>query len=855
MCEQISLNFDWQFSIGKVRRANSKTYSVDLPHTPKQIPTSYIDYQSLQEGVYHYTKSFKLLKKYQNKRIFVKFEGVAQKSTIYINGTKVETNNCGYNAFEIELTQYIKFGSENILTVVTEGSSNLNQPPFGGAVDFLTYAGIYREVNLIIKDEVNIKGVFVVPSQKSFEAHFEVDFPQKNPITALRLSLFDSHQKIIKAKTINFVDSENTYRSGVINSVKPWDIDTPNLYELEISLLDKKNRELDTHRVRFGFREIEWKVDGFYLNGIRRQLRGLNRHQSFPIQGYAMPKRVQKLDAKILKNELGVNMVRTSHYMQSKHFLDACDELGLLVFSEVPGWQHISTDVTWQNQHLKNVDNMIREHRNHPSIVIWGIRINESPDNDDLYTKSNAIAHKLDPTRPTSGVRCFAKSNLIEDVFSFNDFSSGFPVGSKLSELKNKPSKLKPIAKLKKTTPDLTRPYLITENIGHTFPTKLFDNEARQTELALRHLQMHSVGKNIENLAGVLSWCAFDYHTRDSFGSGNNICHHGVMDIYRNPKFASHAYSVQKSISPILEVSSRMATGDWDAIAQDCVVVLSDTEYVQVWVKSNNTSEKQIKEKKTKNKKDKTASGDEKNEMTDKEGYVLVNTVYPAKEYDGIAHPPFIINDWYSGLISQLENMRIGKARRIVKLAKILMQKNQDNLCIKEKLFTIWALITGINKDLLWKIISKYLSPSEAEAKSYKFVGFRSDKAVIEKIIEPAKEINLKTDIDTQVLEVGDTYDIASLRISAVDQNGIALPYYFEPVTAKISGPFEIIGDTTISLVGGKGGFYIRTTNNASTSTQKDKKSASDKVKKSARGEVILSSPRTGETTIKLSLK
>lgn len=157
------------------------------------------------------------------------------------------------------------------------------------------------------------------------------------------------------------------------------------------------------------------------MNGRKIKLLGLNRHQSYPYVGYAMPKRAQRRDADVLKEELGLNMVRTSHYPQSRHFLDRCDEIGLLVFEEIPGWQHIGGEA-WKEQAVRDVEDMIIRDRNHPSIVIWGVRINESQDDHDLYTRTNELARKLDPTRATGGVRYIVGSELLEDVYTINDF-------------------------------------------------------------------------------------------------------------------------------------------------------------------------------------------------------------------------------------------------------------------------------------------------------------------------------------------------------------------------------------------------------------------------------------------------
>ena len=122
-----------------------------------------------------------------------------------------------------------------------------------------------------------------------------------------------------------------------------------------------------------------------------------------------MPESMQRMDADILKYELGVNAVRTSHYPQSHYFIDQCDRIGLLVFMEIPGWQHIG-DEAWKDRAVINVRDMVMQYRNHTSIILWGVRINESQDDDDFYRRTNAVAHELDPSRPTGGVRAHKRA-------------------------------------------------------------------------------------------------------------------------------------------------------------------------------------------------------------------------------------------------------------------------------------------------------------------------------------------------------------------------------------------------------------------------------------------------------------
>ena len=303
--------------------------------------------------------------------------------------------------------------------------------------------------------------------------------------------------------------------------------------------LEKDGQVLDCHYVKFGFRTVEAKADGFYLNGGKIFLRGLNRHQSYPYVGYAVPEKLQREDARILKKELGCVIARTSHYPQSHHFIDECDKLGLLVFTEIPGWQHIG-DNSWQDQAVENTREMVLQYRNHPSIVFWGVRINESQDNDEFYIRTNEVAHELDPSRPTTGVRFIETSHLIDDVNSYNDFS----------HTGNNPG-VKP---KRSVTPDMNKGLLITEHNGHMFPTKSFDPWAKRQEHALRHARVQNDAAADGNHIGCIGWCMFDYATHKDFGAGDRICYHGVMDSFRNPKLAAAVYASQHEVNPVLAV-------------------------------------------------------------------------------------------------------------------------------------------------------------------------------------------------------------------------------------------------------------------------------------------------------------
>jgi beta-galactosidase len=349
--------------------------------------------------------------------------------------------------------------------------------------------------------------------------------------------------------TVHFAD---------LKSIKLWDLAHPSLYTVEVSLW-RGPHLLDQDSRTIGFREAQFTDHGFELNGKVVKLRGLDRHQTFPFVGQAMPVRVQRRDAQILRNKLKCNIVRTSHYPQSRHFLDACDQIGLLVLEEIPGWQHIG-DEAWKRISIDNVGRMVRRDWNHPSIILWGVRINESKDDHDFYTRTNALAHKLDPTRQTGGIRYFQESEFLEDVFTMNDF--GFP--------------LKP--------PSHPR-YLNTEFVGHTYPTKTIDNVERLTEHTLRHARIHNQLASNPQYAGGIGWCAFDYNTHSDFGSGDRICYHGVTDIFRESKPAAGFYKSQcdPAEEVVLEPAFHWARGD-ESVAFQKAVVCSNCDHLKFYI-------------------------------------------------------------------------------------------------------------------------------------------------------------------------------------------------------------------------------------------------------------------------------
>lgn len=571
----LPINRNWRYSPKFVEGGHEKAFDdaaferVVIPHTNVRLPWHGFD-ERTYESVSLYRRRFKLPAAARGKHVFADFEGVMTASTVWINGVRLGEYKGGYTPFSFELTPHIDWDGENVLAVDVDSTERPDIPPFGYEIDYLTFGGIYREVALRLVPSIFIENIFARPKDVltpkpslDVDCHLQHLESSREPLT-LEIALIDGGRVVgknsqpVPASAAASEPAVHTVHLENLTGIKLWDLRQRNLYDVRVRLL-RKSQVIDEDSRRVGFREAQFTEHGFELNAKVIKLRGLDRHQTFPYVGQAMPGRVQRRDAEILRKKLHCNIVRTSHYPQSRHFLDACDELGLLVLEEIPGWQHIG-DQAWKELSIDNVRRMVRRDWNHPSIVLWGVRINESRDDHDFYTRTNAAAHQLDPTRQTGGIRYFQESEFLEDVFTMNDF--GWP--------------LKP--------PNHPR-YLNTEFVGHTYPTKTIDNVERLTEHTIRHARVHDQLASNPQYAGGIGWCAFDYNTHGNFGSGDRICYHGVTDIFRQPKPAAGFYKSQCDPSEeiVLEPAFHWARGD-ESVGFSKALVCSNCDHLKFYI-------------------------------------------------------------------------------------------------------------------------------------------------------------------------------------------------------------------------------------------------------------------------------
>ncbi len=728
---------------------------VRIPHNVRQMPLHYADHLAYQL-VCGYRHSLRFDEAQRGQRHFLRFDGAGHIATVYCNGAEVGHHRCGYTAFKVEITDHIRYGEENLIALKLDTTENPAVPPFGFVIDYLTYGGMYREVWLESKNRSCIEDIYLTtPTLRELQVQVTAQNAQN---CTLRTQLLEENGTLL-------LTQENSADPGVFSLIypgaKPWDLDSPTRYICRVSLISPDGEVLDTREDKFGFRTAEFKANEFLLNGKKVFLRGLNRHQSYPYMGYAAPERLQREDARILKEELGCVIVRTSHYPQSQYFIDECDRIGLPVFTEIPGWQHIG-DESWKEQAIENTKEMVLQYRNHPSIILWGVRINESQDDNDFYIRTNTVAHALDPSRATSGVRNIRQSHLYEDVYSYNDFSHT--------------GQNKGVESKKAVTPDVTKALLISENNGHMFPTKAFDTWQRRQEQALRHARVQSDAALSGGHVGCISWCMFDYATHKDFGSGDRICYHGVLDSFRNPKPAAYLYAAQQEKAPVLFLTSSMDIGDYPAGTIGESYVFSNADEVSLY-----------------------KNGD------------FVTRLHPG-DYKGLPHPPLVLDDTVGCLLETQEGFPKEKAELLRRCMNAIAKYGLAGMPKTELARMGYAMVKyGLKYQDAVELYGKYVANWGGEATVWTLEAKKNGQVASKLTVCPNARLHLDAQASSLTLREGDTYDMAAVRIRVLDGNGNPAPYAQVPLQFTLEGPLELVGPSIATAEGGMGGTYVRT--------------------------------------------
>jgi len=761
MKKTTGINFNWYvkaYDEKDLKETNLNLFKqVDIPNQPFELEVNNFNLKNIQQK-YTYIYYLDEPKINKNQKVYLRFDGVAIESEIYVNKVKVGHHASGYTPYRVDITKQLKKEQQQEIKVIVSGIERKNVPPFGAIVDYLGYVGIYREVFVEFVDEYEIENVFLYSEKPLENDELSIEVKTNSKGGNIDIEIYKNNELVVNQSVSK--DGDESLVKLEVTDKKLWSLEDPVLYDVLIKY-SVNQTVYDEHKVRFGFRDIAFKPDGFYLNGKLRKISGLNRHQSYPYVGYAMPKQAQEDDVDILKDFLGVDMVRSSHYPCSTHFLNRCDERGLLVLEEIPGWQYIG-DENFKNLTYESLERMIKRDRNHASICLWGVRINESQDDHDFYTETNRIAHLLDPTRQTGGIRNLANSEFLEDVYTYNDFSH---VG-------NNPG----VSKKKEIT-KTSYPYLVSEYNGHMFPTKSFDQEGRRVDHAKRHLKVINDMREPQNgISGAIGWVMSDYHTHPSFGSGDVICYHGVLDMYRMPKYAAYSYRSQQDKEPVMEVLSTMDIGDYPGGYLKEVNVFTNMDFIRLYKDD-----------------------------------VYVNTFKPdKKQYPHLKNAPIVIKDFIGDTLKNQEKMTHKDAERTKAIFKAITIKG-NKISFKHKLTLIYlSKKYHLSMTESIALYYKYMSGWGAKAPVYRYEGYKNDMLMLKKTITHDDEFICDVTSKKQTMIHDHTYDVIRFELKIVNGVNQIYRYSRDIIEINTKGPIELIGPAQQVVEGGQLAFWIK---------------------------------------------
>lgn len=565
-----SLNPNWKLHKGDITSAFEKEFNdsdwdvVSVPNGIELLPenaSACVNYQ----GVVWYRKHLNLSGVKLNQRNFLHFEAIMGKSKIYINGQLVKEQFGGFLPIVIDATDLLDASGDNVIAVWADNSDDITYPPGKrqDMLDFAYFGGIYRDVwlvshsNLYITDPNDVNyvaggGLFVSydhVSNNAAEINYNLNL--KNAATLatkgrVEVRLIDSTGKVVRSDRRNFTTASCDFADikGQLSIKKPnlWSPESPYLYNLEIRVFNHKGKVVDGYMKRIGIRSFEFKgEDGFWLNGqpYENPLIGANRHQDYAVVGNAVSNNAHWRDAKKLR-DAGLKVIRNAHYPQDPAFMDACDELGLLVIVNTPGWQFWNEDPIFENRVYADIRNMVRRDRNHPSVWMWEPILNETWYPDYFAKRVDEIVHEEFPY-PSCYTACDASARGSE----YYQIQFGHP---------NNADKEWATGDYDKSKTYFTREWgdNVDTWVSHNSPSRVARGWGENAMLiqaihyakpSYDYTSYDALSRTSRHHIGGALWHAFDhqrgYHPDPFYG--------GIMDAYRQPKFSYDMFKSQRN--------------------------------------------------------------------------------------------------------------------------------------------------------------------------------------------------------------------------------------------------------------------------------------------------------------------
>jgi beta-galactosidase len=573
-----SFNEGWQFYRSPDTAAfpseQTNWEMVVLPHTARLEP---LTVKNQWQGVCFYRKEFAIDPDYRNKNISLQFDAAMNVADVWVNGKKAAHHMGGYLPFVVDLSDLLSFDSTNTILVRLDNRDNpITGPKPLSILDFNMYGGLYRSVSLIVKEKIHLSnpvqanviaggGVFFSTlyadkQRASFtiKSHIknESDKPARIKVAH---QLLDESGKVMASlespmRSLDSKQDTELVLSGEVDSPRLWSPSAPNLYTLRTEVYDD-GRLTDIQINRIGIRTIQITPEGLWLNGEKTFLRGVNRHQEYPYIGYALSDAAQYRDAYKIK-QAGFDFMRSSHYPMSPAFLDACDELGILVLDAILGWQYFG-DKEFEKLALQSSRELIRRDRNHPCILAWELSINET-DMPKLFTDSaQRIAHEEFP-----GSSCYSAGWVRQsyDIYiEARQHRHGlFPEKPLLvSEYGDWEYFAQNAGFNQQNWNDLL-------DAERNSRQPRFAGEKRMLQQALNIQEAHNDNLSTHAFADAY-WVMFDYNR----GMAPEQEYSGIMDIFRIPKYSYYFFKSQRSYSatcefaePVLYIASFWQPGE-----------------------------------------------------------------------------------------------------------------------------------------------------------------------------------------------------------------------------------------------------------------------------------------------------
>ena len=570
--------------------------TVTLPHTAR-IEALVAGKDNPQwQGIGWYRKTFDLPKHVADKAIILRFDGAMNVAEVWVNGQSAGKFMGGYLPYVMDITAVAKPGAENVVAVRLDNRDNpVTGPKPLADLDFNLYGGLYRDAHLIVKDKLHITdsiladkvaggGVFITfPSVSKKMATVKIQTHVKNAAALPRTFTLKTTLANAKGKITGTTNSTFTLPAGAdrefgqqiaVAHPKLWSPSSPHLYQVRSELIEQ-NKTVDAEETRIGIRHIAITKEGFSINGEKMFLRGCNRHQEYPYLGNALSAAAQYRDALKIK-EAGFDYVRLSHYPQSRAFMDACDELGIVVMDSILGWQYFGKDPAFTDLKLQECRDLIRRDRNHPSVILWEVSLNESDMPASFIQRAQAIAHEEYP-----GDQCFTAGwKRGYDVF-IQARQHGGCIG-----ITNQPCLISEYGDWEYYAQNAgleQGKWKDLQPAERSSRQLRGDGEVRQLQQALNFQEAHNDDLKTTAFADGI-WVMFDYNR----GYAPDLESSGVMDIFRLPKFSYWFFRSQRDademiagekIGPMVFIAN-----DWTAASPLEVRVFSNCEEVGLYL-------------------------------------------------------------------------------------------------------------------------------------------------------------------------------------------------------------------------------------------------------------------------------